>query len=457
MPDRRYVQSSSFTMALFFTVLLSSAAGLLGYQIYDFGRQGFIRETEAAIEAQISGVLLAQQLSDDLKLTDILETYFAPGPGNYYRYATVDGTYLLGDLKAAPSRVSAITEGLIRFKLTPDILVDRNHPDAGNRVAAKIHTFSDGRQLMVLRDIEDNIQRLERIQFLTLVSIVFMLMVISVSFFISSFVVSRINRIAMTAEGVIQTGDLSQRINIQTRWDDLSYLAHVLNSLLSRIEQLVQGVKSVSDNIAHDLRTPLTRLRNQLEQLRESGKTDPELVELLIDEADHLLETFAALLRIARIDGSKITKQFTSVPLHTLLEDAYELYAPLAEDQGQTIVIESEPITLQGDRDLLFQVVANLLDNALKFTPTGGSVTLSCQKTSTEVELTVIDSGPGIPEADRERVFERFYRGETSRSTRGNGLGLSLVKVVMELHQGRVELKDAHPGLEVRLHFPCTP
>ncbi len=293
---------------------------------------------------------------------------------------------------------------------------------------------------------------LENNQHITiLISIVFllMLMVIGTSFFISVFVVRRINLIADTAKEIINTGDLSRRISVDTRWDDLSNLAQILNDLLDRIESLMEGVKRVSDNIAHDLRTPLSRLRSELETLKNDTE-NKEKAEKLIAEADQLLRTFNALLRIANIESGKRSQTFSTLNLDTVLNDIIEFYAPLAEEKNITISSNLPTATLKGDKDLLFQALANLLDNAIKFTPENGTISIATTKGP---HITISDTGPGISEEDKGKVFDRFFRAETSRHTAGSGLGLSLVVAVIELHKGKITLKDNNPGLTVTLSF----
>lgn len=285
---------------------------------------------------------------------------------------------------------------------------------------------------------------------LSLLIILFMTLVVLTSYLISFFVVSRTNRIALTAQEIIQTGNLSQRLEVDSGWDDLSRMSDVLNAFLARNEELVEGIKRVSDNIAHDLRTPLTRLRNNLEMLRKTSN-DPSAVDALIEEADHLLGTFNALLRIARIETAQLRTQFGTLQLDQVLKDVTELYEPLAEQKKIALQLVVEEAVYTGDKDLLFQAFANLLDNALKFTPAGKSIRLILRKESASYICIIRDEGVGIPDVEKDKVFNRFYRSEASRHMSGNGLGLSLVAAVIKLHHGTIELQDAAPGLLVKI------
>lgn len=288
-------------------------------------------------------------------------------------------------------------------------------------------------------------------QRLSMVIMVLMSLVVLVSFVISTFVVSRINTIAITARQIMETGDLSRRISIDTNWDDLSNLAQVLNGFLDRMESLMEGIRDVSNNIAHDLRTPLTHLRNQIEELKTQDIKDAD-IDALLTESDHILAIFHSLLRIANIEKSKRYQAFEEVNLSALLFDVAELYEPVAEEKNITLVMPQEGrYIVKGDKHLLFQLFANVLSNAIKFSPQDAVVTLTMHVDKNSVIICIKDQGAGIRAAEKELVFRRFYRGDASRSTEGYGLGLSLVKAIIDLHQSNIILEDNHPGLCVKI------
>ncbi|HSS65547.1 MAG TPA: HAMP domain-containing sensor histidine kinase, partial [Gammaproteobacteria bacterium] len=268
--------------------------------------------------------------------------------------------------------------------------------------------------------------------------------------------VRRIEAINQTSREIIQ-GDLSRRIPSEGSGDDFDQLTENLNSMLDQIQTLMDGVRHVSDNIAHDLRTPLTRLRNRLEAINVQTHPDPADIQDAIAEADSLLSTFNALMRIARIEAGQRTSGFEPVSLSRLVRDVVELYEPLAHEREQTFTASiEEGLKTSGDRDLLFQAIANVLDNAIKYTPGGGRVEIALSRNDERARVVIRDSGPGIPESERGRVFERFVRLESSRSAPGNGLGLSLVAAVVRIHKADVALGGEN-GLEVALSFPLSP
>jgi signal transduction histidine kinase len=264
--------------------------------------------------------------------------------------------------------------------------------------------------------------------------------------------VRRIDTIGRTSRAIME-GDLSARIPVRGNNDEIDQLVVGLNAMLDRIQQLLDGLRQVTSDIAHDLRTPLGRLRHRLEDARERATNTTEYAtatEEAIAEADSLLEIFSALLRIAQIEAGAQRSAFTEVDLSALMRSIGEAYAPSAEDcQHRLESSIADGVTLTGDRQLLAQMVSNLLENALHHTPAGSTVQLILRKTGTRFEIDVSDDGPGVPEAERDKVFDRFYRLDRSRTTTGSGLGLALVKAIATLHGLSLRLEDRQPGLAV--------
>jgi len=251
----------------------------------------------------------------------------------------------------------------------------------------------------------------------------------------------------------IMRGDLRKRIDTRGTGDEFDELANNLNSMLDQIEHGMEGVRRVSDNIAHDLKTPLARMKNRVEELKFSvaGNVEEEAaVDQIIHEADGLLATFNALLRIARIEYSEQRKSFKPVDINSILYDLQELYEPLIEEKGQSLSVEiKEPMMLLADRDMLFQAFANLFDNAIKYTPEKGTISISASRVGRNWHIEIADNGPGIPKQEHEKVVQRFYRLDQSRTTPGSGLGLALVFAVLKLHKLNLSFSDNEPGLKV--------
>lgn len=311
--------------------------------------------------------------------------------------------------------------------------------------------------LLFIYNLDHELMGEKHIEFLGWTSFACLVLVTITSFLISRFVVTGFNHISRTAESIMTTGDLSQRISIDSKWDDLSYLSQTLNQMIGRIETLVETVRRVSDNIAHDLRTPLTRLRHRLEDGAQGANPEQEkYFRELMEETDHVLNTFNALLRIARIEAqhcsSNSSVPITDVDLRQLTEDVISFYQPLSEEKNIQLDVHLESFPIRGDRDLLFQALANILDNAIKFTPAGGQIWIRLENRT----LSVTDSGPGVPDADQKKIFERFFRSETCRTTPGSGLGLSLVSAVAQFHNLDVQVKNTISGFQINLTWPTA-
>ena len=437
-------------MALFFTVLLGISAAVLAYFIIQFNQASLIREAELGFDSDISAVQDWYESSPFMELTEIIDRMERNHPSTYFSIQDPAGEYVYGDLHPDDLEVSVLKEGIVLMDVENQDVSSANF-DGTRRFAAKVHTLADGSRLLVARDMDEALKNRDRLQFLGLLTILLMLIVIFSSFVISTFVVARLNTIWRTARAIVLTGDLSQRIEVKTQWDDLSTLAQVLNELLERIERLMQSVRQVSDNIAHDLRTPLTRLRSHMEELDQVLKSTDDteargIAGSLIVEADQILRTFNALLRIARIESGKMEQEFLEVDLAEVLLDVLDLYQPVAEEKNIHVCeLQTESKTI-GDRDMLFQLFTNLMDNAVKFTPEGGTVRIVTEEADGQIQIRIEDSGPGISDEDKKRVFGRFFRAEESRSSPGAGLGLSLVYAVLQLHKGRIEVLDNNPG-----------
>jgi signal transduction histidine kinase len=284
-------------------------------------------------------------------------------------------------------------------------------------------------------------------------------------YFTSRHMLTRVEAMSRTARRIVG-GDMKSRMKLSGTHDEFDQLATSFNEMMDEIERLVEGMRTVTDNIAHDLRTPLNRLRSRIEValLAQTKQGDAaelrRVLEETVVEADNLLATFNALLAISNAESGQRLHSFEPLDPAQLAADVVELYEPLAEEKDVAIVCHADPgLRLDGDRHLMFQALANLVDNAVKYTPAGGTVAVTVAAATAGIEVTVADSGPGIPPEARERVLDRFVRLDATRSTPGNGLGLSLVKAVARLHGAELSLSDNAPGLRVRLNFakPARP
>jgi len=268
--------------------------------------------------------------------------------------------------------------------------------------------------------------------------------------------VSRRLRALDTTAARVGNGELALRASLDGSDDAFDSLARRFNAMLDRIGDLLDGVRHATDHIAHDLRTPLTRLRNRLEELRDAGTGPPPLaLESAINETDQLLQSFGALLRLARIEAQAPVADEPVVALDALARDAAELYLPSAAERGIVLRGDFAQAQVRGDTDQLFQLLVNLLDNAVKF-GAGGEIEVRVGEDAGEAVLEVADHGPGIPSSERERVFDRFQRLESHRGSPGTGLGLSLVRAIALRHGGQVALADNAPGLRVRVSLPAA-
>jgi signal transduction histidine kinase len=323
--------------------------------------------------------------------------------------------------------------------------------------------FIGGFRVLVGRDIEER-ERLRQILAAparwSLVVIV--ILGIAGGLFVTRRVMKRIDSMTATSEQIMR-GDFGGRLAVTGSGDEFDRLANSLNAMLSRIEHLMGGLKHVSDNIAHDLKTPLTRLRNRAEEALRPNQSEADLrraLEATIDESDNLIRTFNALLMISRAEAGEVRKAMTDFDAAEVARDVADLYEPVAEESDLTLGIDApDTLPVRGSRELISQALANLVDNAIKHggTTAGSKVTVSARKAADRIEFTVGDRGPGIPEQDRLRVLERFVRLEESRSRPGAGLGLSLALAVARLHGGDLRLEDNSPGLKVTLAIPAQP
>ncbi len=382
------------------------------------------------------------------------------GPSLYY-LENAASAYLAGNLKTIPDTLRGTNKGGV-FRYSAIGPTGSSIERSG--VALRQKLGADG-VLLVGRDIEDVGAFSSWLRWFLFAAFgALTLAAIAAGYAISRAFLNRLAAVNVTAQSIMQ-GDLNERVPLSGRHDELDDVSRNLNHMLDRINQLMLGLREVSDNIAHDLKTPLNRLRNRAEgALRDprGGDAYREGLERTIEEADGLIRTFNALLLIARLEAGSIEETAVTFDLAEILDDVSELYQPVAEEHGLTIeTFAPNPVQIHANKQLIVQALANLIDNAIKYgrkAVAGEKAPLRVTaKVFVEDELAVMevgDHGPGISLQDRDRVLKRFVRLEQSRTQPGTGLGLSLVAAVARMHRGTVELDDNNPGLRVTLKFP---
>jgi signal transduction histidine kinase len=324
---------------------------------------------------------------------------------------------------------------------------------------ARFETLPNDYHLLVGRDISDLDGFAKRINtaLAVILSLIFVLAG-AASISVTRRTVGRIEAINATSRAIMQSG-LGKRIPLHGTRDEWDQLADNLNSMLERIEALMREVNQVTDNVAHDLRTPLTRMRGRLERACSRPRdpaSDQSLIENTMAELDGVLRTFSSLTRISQIEASDQRAAFGTVDLAKIASEVVELFDAAAEESGGHLSLaRDQHVFVPGDRDLLFDAIGNLVDNAIKHGRAAGQVTIEVAHSDGEGVISVADDGPGLPVEEQQNVFKRFYRLERSRSTPGSGLGLSVVAAVARLHTARIEMFDNRPGLKVQLRFPA--
>lgn len=381
--------------------------------------------------------------------------------GRFYLLADRDGVKLAGNLTGWPPEDPLPLTGEVQVVwVEDDIIPDPSYRDDAYWPVIGTE-FPDGTRLVVARSI----QQAEELHVYSLYALytllgVLVLLALTMGLLMGNSLLQRIDRITATAQRIM-SGDLGQRMPVSARCDEFDSLSERLNEMLDRIEQLIQGMRTVTDNVAHDLRTPLNRLRNRLEvTLLEPRDTTEyrQAMESAISDAEQLLRTFNAILQISQADAGTVRAGMDTLDLARLAREITDLYRPAAEDAGLDLeVAAEEPVPVTGNRHLLGQALGNLLDNAVKYTPRGGSIHVSAHWEGDHAELTVSDTGPGVAPDARERVLRRFVRLEGARETPGNGLGLSLVDAIARQHGAVLELRSNAPGLRATLRFSGRP
>lgn len=451
----RLLKTFSFRLALWYVGLFAVSATVIFGFIYWASVTFMARQTDEIIETEtwslaeqydqrgLGGLMMviASRLRNDL------------ARNNIYMLVDREKNYLAGNMRQWPKAIEP--KGLPEWF---DITVTTNDEAKALEARVMIITLPGKVHLLVGREMSE-VTRARTIlsRSMALGLLVTVLLGLGWGQVMSSKLLSRLEDVNR-ASGEIMAGAMNRRIPVSGRADEFDRLAESLNAMLDRIGDLLTAVRQVSDNIAHDLRSPLTRLRSRLElALLEAPEPDIQRQAIgdAIAQAEAIIATFNALLTIAHAEACAGRGEVDPLDLSELVRDAAELYEPLAEDKGITFITDVVgDVALPGNRHLLSQAMTNLLDNAVKYTPQGGTVRVSLTSSIHGPLLCVADSGPGIPEGERDNVLKRFYRLDQSRNTPGSGLGLSLVAAVARMHGATLVLEDNGPGLAVCIHFP---
>lgn len=468
----KLVRTTAFRLTLAYLFIFGLfAASLLGY---------FAWNTRRLINDQITTTVDAEmdELSELFARRGLRGIVFAienralrPG-ANLYLITTPAGQSIAGN-------VASLEPGVMATSGWSETAYRRlDDPDSpGHRALVRVSQLSSGFRLLIGHDLEER-RRLFGIVANAAKWSVLIVVVLGLGggIFVARRVLRRIDAMTGTTQRIM-SGDLSGRLPVGRSGDELDRLAENLNAMLERIEALMMGLKEVSDNIAHDLKTPLTRLRNRAEEALATAGNEAEYrmaLERTIEESDGLIRTFNALLMIARAESGQARDNMADFDAAEVAEGIHELYEPLAEDNGLTLTVTALRAPMHGNRELISQALANLVENAIKYgqpplltQPPGGdgaaagadlrTILIEARRDGDQVLLSVTDHGPGIPEADRKHAVERFVRLEASRTLPGSGLGLSLASAVATLHGGELRLGDAVPGLRATLVLPAGP
>ena len=454
MPHRLplFFRSAGVRLAFIYAGLFGLSALILIFVLWSATLTLLNGQVDAAIQADALGLSEQWQSGGAPALLRTIQERLAGNVDDDAIYLVIDpaGHAVTGNLAAWPSEV-VNTDAIYELPV-------RRH---GTASLARLHRFAlpGGYALLVGRDVQPRAQLRDLLTHtLALALLLIVGLTVAGAALVQLLFRRMLSHVSATA-AAISAGDLSPRVRLSGRGDEFDRLAATINDMLDRIGRLMDGVREVSNAIAHDLRTPITRARARLEDAAahatgvEGLRTE---VHRAISDLDNITAVFQALLRISEIEAGARRSAFTVLDLAPLLEDLAELYGAVAEERGLLLEVSvTGPLNTRGDRELIQQAMANLLDNALKFSPPGGVVRLVGERSGGGLHLSVIDRGPGIPRADVDRATERFFRGETARHTPGFGLGLTLVRAVAQLHGGSLLLAPGGPDLHgPDLHGP---
>jgi hypothetical protein len=454
----KFFRTTAFKLTLaYMTLFALFGVAILGYFAFNT-RRLITEQITQTVDAEIVGLGEQHRQGGIRLLVSVIEDRSRRPGSSLYLVSNFAGESLAGNVGSLPHGV------LDRPGWAETVYRRLDEQDGADHSAlVRVVQMPGGFRLLVGRDLEER-EHIYRILIATGRWAIALVVVLGLAggFFVTRRVLKRIDAMSETSR-VIMAGDLGGRLPISGTGDELDRLAQSLNGMLERIEALMRGLKEVSDNIAHDLKTPLTRLRNRSEEALRAAKSDADYraaLETTIEESDKLIRSFNALLMIAQAESGQARDNMEVLDAGDVVRGIGELYEPLADEKGLELRVETDgPAPVRGNRELISQALANLVDNAIKYGRPDGEGTPAeiVVRTRTEgrqVFIEVSDRGAGIPEADRSRVVQRFFRLEQSRSLPGSGLGLSLAAAVARLHGGELTLADNAPGLTTIIALP---
>ena len=450
-------RTTAFKLSLAFLVLFSVGAGLVLASVGARVKEVLDEQIQQTVDAEIRALSEQYTQGGIRQLTDAVERRLGAPGGSLYLLTTQSGDVIAGNIdppRYVPVEKDELVETIYQRRGEPEIAP---HP-----ALLRLFLIPGGFRLLIGHDIEDHRVLRDILRNALGVSLFWLVLVgVFGGLFVSYRMIERVDIMSASARRIM-AGDMNERLAVSGSGDELDRLAENFNAMLARISELMAGLREVSDNIAHDLKTPLTRMRNRAEAaLRQADdpKKQKEALAAIIDESDDLIAVFNALLMIARAEAGYSTDNLVACDAGVVVGDMAEMYEPVAEEQGMTLALETEPgLMVTGNRELLGQAVVNLIDNALKYgrCERDPHVDVSARRAGDRIEITVADHGPGVSAADRERLTGRFVRLENSRTLPGSGLGLSMAAAIARLHHGVLRIEDNAPGLRVTLSLPAA-
>lgn len=449
----RLFRTESFRLTAIFAALILGAMLVLMALVYTISHQAFYDQLQSAIVHDLDSVEAGYRSEGVSEAKEVVhQRLFGAHGTDYLLLETTSKVKLAGNLPALPP-IPGEQRLPIPYALTGEDRGDHEIVGQGRFLSSSLYVFA-GRDLYVGISAEESM--LHAFGWVLAATLV---MALAGGILLSNGFLGRMDAITKTCRAIM-AGDLSNRIPERGSRDEFDQLVRTLNTMLDRISALMENVQQISSDIAHDLRTPLTRLRHRLEAAHSDDATIEDYrhaVEQAITESETMLATFSALLRIGQIESGAAGIALVPVDLSQLLVELTDIYRPATEDSGHSLENDIQPgVIVSGDKTMLTQVFTNLIENAMTHSPPGGPIEIRLAETAGSVVASVSDRGPGIPAEERERVFRRFYRLERSRSTPGSGLGLSLVGAIVKYHDAKIALRDNHPGLRVEIIFDTS-